>query len=219
MRLYQKELSALADVLLKYPASLIATDDMYEHILWSDEAFQTSLMCCPQLYRAHDCFEWCLQGLLHDRLAYRLCGGPQPLIAAMKKIQSQSTSNPTSIAQVAATAAITAINHVLRPMLAAFRQRHDHVVKRLNAFHGVRCLPSHGTFYAFPDFSGAIAGCGKVNNDVEMAEYILNEVGVALVPGSAFGAEGYMRLSFATSMELLNEALDRLQKLLSGIRA
>ena len=99
-------------------------------------------------------------------------------------------------------------------MVRAFKERHDHVVQRLNQIRGVRCLASQGTFYAFPDFSKAIAATAGVSNDVEMAEHILDKAGVALVPGSAFGAEGHLRLSYATSMEILNKALDRLEKLL-----
>jgi aspartate aminotransferase len=98
----------------------------------------------------------------------------------------------------------------------AFKERHDQVVSRLNRLRGVRCLPSRGTFYAFPDFSKAIASMDGVKNDTELAEYILNKAEVALVPGSAFGAEGHLRLSYATSMETLNKALDRLETLLGS---
>ncbi len=140
--------------------------------------------------------------------------GPKSLIAAMKKIQSQSTSNPTSIAQVAAEAALNGDQACITPMVRAFKERHDRVVSRLNKIRGVRCLPSQGTFYAFPDFSKAIAATAGVGNDVEMAEYLLIKGEVALVPGSAFGAEGHLRLSYATSMDTLEKALDRIDKLL-----
>jgi aspartate aminotransferase len=132
----------------------------------------------------------------------------------MKKVQSQSTSNPTSIAQVAAEAALNGDQACMTPMVRAFRERHDHVVARLNQLRGVRCLPGSGTFYAFALFKDAIANFEGIANDVDMAELILNEAGVALVPGSAFGAEGYMRLSFATSADKLDQALDRIEKLL-----
>lgn len=213
------ELKALADVLTKHPDIIIATDDMYEHILWADEPFCNIVNVCPELYertivmngvsKAYSMTGW--------RIGY--VGGPQPLIAAMKKIQSQSTSNPTSIAQVAAEAALNGSQDCITLMLNAFKERHDHVVNRLNKIEGVRCLPSNGTFYAFPDFSAVIAESNHASNDVELAEYILNESGVALVPGSAFGAEGYMRLSFATSMELLDAALDRLTNLFNKVSA
>ena len=208
------ELAALGEVLLQHPQVLVATDDMYEHILWSEEPFCNILNACPALYdrtivlngvsKAYAMTGW--------RIGY--AGGPADLIKAMKKIQSQSTSNPTSIAQVAAEAALNGDQGCIAPMLKAFKERHDHVVARLNALDGVHCLPADGTFYAFPDFRKVIAANPNVNSDVELAEYILNEAGVALVPGSAFGAEGYLRLSFATSMENLDAALDRIADLL-----
>ena len=210
----RKELEALGAVLRKYPDVLIATDDMYEHILWAKEPFCNIVNACPDLKdrtivlngvsKAYAMTGW--------RIGY--AAGPKPLIAAMKKIQSQSTSNPTSISQVAAEAALNGDQRCIAPMLKAFKERHDRVVSRLNMLRGVRCLPSQGTFYVFPSFQGAIAELQDINNDVEMAEYILNEVGVAMVPGSAFGIEGHLRLSYATSMENLDAALDRLEKLL-----
>ena len=134
------------------------------------------------------------------------------LIKAMKKIQSQSTSNPTSISQVAAQAALDGDQSCILEMLTAFKQRHDYVVKALNEIDGIQCLPSQGAFYCFPDMSAAIAKLDGVEDDVQLAEYLLTEAGVALVPGSAFGAPGYMRLSFATSMENLQKAMERIAK-------
>jgi aspartate aminotransferase len=207
------ELAALGEVLRRHPSVLIATDDMYEHILWSGEPFSNIVNACPDLHprtivlngvsKAYAMTGW--------RIGY--CAGPKPLIAAMKKVQSQSTSNPTSIAQVAAEAALTGGNACMAPMLKAFRERHDHLVARLNRLPGVQCLPNQGTFYAFPDFREVIRRLGA-DNDVQLAERMLDEAGVALVPGSAFGAEGHLRLSYATSMENLDAALDRLEALL-----
>jgi aspartate aminotransferase len=209
----RKELEALGAVLSKHPHVLIATDDMYEHILWSSEPFCNIVNACPDLKdraivlngvsKAYAMTGW--------RIGY--CAGPKTLITAMKNIQSQSTSNPTSIAQVAAEAALKGDQGCMAPMLKAFHERHDQVVSRLNQIRGVRCLPSQGTFYAFPDFSQAISA-GGYKNDVALAEHILDQAGVALVPGSAFGAEGHLRLSYATSLTLLNTALDRIEKLL-----
>ncbi len=210
----RSELEALGAVLRRYPDVLIATDDMYEHILWTSEPFCNIVNACPDLKdrtivmngvsKAYAMTGW--------RIGY--AAGPKTLIAAMRKIQSQSTSNPTSISQVAAEAALNGDQGCIALMLKAFRERHDRVVARLNQLRGVRCLPSAGTFYAFPSFEGAIAEFKDIHNDVEMAEFLLNEIGVALVPGSAFGAEGHLRLSYATSMENLDTALDRLEKLL-----
>jgi aspartate aminotransferase len=128
----------------------------------------------------------------------------------MKKIQSQSTSNPASISQAAAETALNGDQGCIQEMLNAFKERHDYVVAELNKIKGVECLPSQGAFYSFPDMRGAIEALDGVSNDVELAEYLLNEAEVALVPGSAFGQPGYMRLSFATSMENLSEALKRI---------
>ncbi len=207
------ELLALGEVLRKYPDVLIASDDMYEHILWSSEPFCNILNVCPDLTdrtmvlngvsKAYAMTGW--------RIGY--AAGPKALIGAMKNIQSQSTSNPTSISQVAAEAALNGDQGCIEPMRRAFRERHDHVVARLNAIQGIRCLPSWGTFYSFPSVQAIISAFDGIDNDVELAEYILNEAGVAVVPGSAFGAEGYLRLSFATSLDNLNAALDRLERL------
>ena len=211
----REELAALGEVLKRYPNILIATDDMYEHILWTDSPFVNIVDACPELYdrtivmngvsKAYSMTGW--------RIGY--CGGPANLVAAMKKTQSQSTSNPCSISQVAAEAALNGDQGCIAPMLKAFKERHDFVVDRLNAMNGVKCLPSDGTFYAFADFRDAIASRDGINNDLELADYLLNEAKVALVPGSAFGAEGYMRLSYATSMENLDQALSRIESALS----
>ncbi|MDO6804988.1 aminotransferase class I/II-fold pyridoxal phosphate-dependent enzyme, partial [Wenyingzhuangia sp. 1_MG-2023] len=126
-------------------------------------------------------------------------------IGAMKKIQSQSTSNPASISQVAAEAALRGGNDCVKPMVAAFKERHDYLVAALNALPGVECLEGDGAFYAFPSFQGAMDTMG-IANDIDFAEKMLIEAGVAMVPGSAFGSPGFMRLSFATSLATLKDA-------------
>jgi len=209
------ELAALGEVLRRHPEVLIASDDMYEHILWSSAPFSNILNACPDLVertivlngvsKAYSMTGW--------RIGY--AAGPASLIKAMTKIQSQSTSNPTSISQVAAQAALEGDQSCMQPMIEAFKLRHDYVVGRLNAIPGVRCLPSDGAFYSFPDMQGAIDALPGVNDDIALAERLL-EAGVALVPGSAFGAPGCMRLSFATSMENLEKALDRIA---AGLKA
>ena len=208
----QKELAALGLVLLKYPDVLVATDDMYEHILWSDEPFSNIVMACPELYdrtivlngvsKAYSMTGW--------RIGY--AAGPESLIKAMKKVQSQSTSNPTSISQVAAEAALNGDQSCMKTMLTAFKERHDYVYQRLNAIEGITCLPSDGTFYSFPDVRGFIDKLDGINNDMELSEYLIENAGVALVPGSAFGSPGYIRISFATSLEVLEDALNRVEK-------
>ena len=202
------EFVALGEVLRKYPDVLIATDDMYEHTLWIEE-FNNILTVNPDLYdrtivlngvsKAYSMTGW--------RIGY--AAGPQALIGAMKKIQSQSTSNPTSIAQVAAQAALEGDQQCVKDMVKVFKQRHDYMVKALNEIDGVECLAGDGTFYVFPDFSGMQARLG-CETDTDLAEKLL-EAGVALVPGSAFGTPGHMRISFATSDENLQKAVERLK--------
>jgi len=207
------ELEALGEVLRAHPQVLVVTDDMYEHILWADEPFCNIAMACPDL--AHRTMVLNGVSKAYSMTGWRIgyAAGDKSVITAMRKIQSQSTSNPTSIAQVAATAALNGDQGCIAPMLKAFHERHDHVIARLNRIQGVRCEPCDGTFYAFASFAAAIKAMPDINDDVALAEHVLNEVGVALVPGSAFGAPGFLRLSFATSMANLDGALDRLEKL------
>ena len=209
------ELKELADVLKKYPNIIIATDDMYELMIWTDEGFSNILNVAPELYdrtvvlngvsKAYSMTGW--------RIGY--AGGPADLIKAMKKIQSQSTSNPCSISQAAAVAALDGDQTAVTTMRDAFKERHDYVVRFLNTIDGVDCVESDGTFYSFPDFKQAIEKLDGVTNDVELAEKLLSDVGVALVPGSAFGTPGHLRLSFATSMENIEKALSRIKSIFS----
>jgi aspartate aminotransferase len=211
-----EELEALGKVLREYPKIVIATDDMYEHIRWSDKPFVNILNACPDLKdrclvlngvsKAYSMTGW--------RIGY--AAGPATIIKAMKKIQSQSTSNPTSISQVAAQAALEGSQDCIQDMLIHFKQRHDYVVERLNKINGVNCLPTDGTFYCFPNVQGAIERIDGVTTDVELAEHLIEHAGVALVPGSAFGLAGHVRISIATSQENLTNALDRLEQALGN---
>ncbi len=206
------ELAALGEVLRQHPHVLIATDDMYEHILWDAGSFVNFLNVCPDLTdrtmvlngvsKAYSMTGW--------RIGY--AAGPASIIKAMKKIQSQSTSNPTSISQYAAEAALNGPQQCIADMMVHFKQRHDYVVDRLNKMPGVECLSTDGTFYVFPSVTGLIDAIDGVNDDLELAEYLIEKAGVALVPGSAFGAPGFARISIATSMENLSNALDRIEK-------
>lgn len=208
------ELMAIGEVLRDHPQVLIVTDDIYEHILWGDTAFSNLAMACPDLVERAVVLNGVSKSYAMTGWRIGYAAGPQALIRAMKTIQSQSTSNPTSIAQVAAQAGLEGDQGCIREMVLAFEQRHQHVADRLSRLKGVRYLPAQGTFYSFPDMGGAIKGIDGVTNDIELAEYLLNEAGVAVVPGSAFGAPGHVRLSFATSMQNLTQALDRLEKVL-----
>jgi len=208
-----EELEALGEVLREFPRILIATDDMYEHIRWSEEPFVNILSACPDLYdrtfvlngvsKAYSMTGW--------RIGY--AGGPADVIKAMKKVQSQSTSNPTSISQAAAEVALNGPQDCISDMMVHFKQRHDYVVKRLNSFKGIECLATDGTFYVFPSVAGLIESLPDINNDLELTAYLLDKAGVAVVPGSAFGLEGHIRISIATSMENLTEALNRIEKI------
>jgi aspartate aminotransferase len=212
----KEELEALGKVLMEYPKIVVATDDMYEHIRWADEPFVNILNACPDL--AERCLVLNGVSKAYSMTGWRIgyAGGPANIIKAMKKIQSQSTSNPTSISQVAAQAALDGPQECIGEMLVHFKERHDYVVERLNKMPGVDCIATDGTFYCFPDVSEAIEKVAGVSSDVELAEHLIEHAGVALVPGSAFGLAGHVRLSIATSMENLTNALDRLEKALAG---
>ncbi|MRX27166.1 pyridoxal phosphate-dependent aminotransferase [Kangiella sp. HZ709] len=208
----QSELKDLADVLLKYPDILIATDDMYEHILWSDEPFANILNACPELYERTIVLNGVSKAYAMTGWRIGYAGGPVNLVGAMKKIQSQSTSNPAAPSQAAAAAALAGDQSCIIPMLTEFKKRHDYLVAALNNIEGVTCLPSDGTFYAFPNVQGLI-NKHNCESDLDLAELLIEEVDLALVPGSAFGAPGHMRLSYAASMETLEEAVARLKKM------
>jgi len=208
------ELKALGEVLKDYPNIIIATDDMYEHIIWTEEGFCNILNACPELYdrtivlngvsKAYAMTGW--------RIGY--AGGPADLIKNMKKIQSQSTSNPTSISQVAAQAALEGDQSRLSEMNTAFKERHDFVLGELNKMDGVESVASDGTFYIFPSFHGVMKKMG-IDDDVKLAERLLEEADVALVPGSAFGSPGHLRISFAVDMATLEKALQRISNFIA----
>ena len=210
------ELAALGEVLDEYPRIVVASDDMYEHIRWGKEPFVNILNACPQL--RNRCMVLNGVSKAYSMTGWRIgyAAGPAEVIKAMKKVQSQSTSNPTSISQVAAQAALEGPQECIGVMLKAFKERHDYVVDRLNKMPGVSCLPSDGTFYCLPSVQEAIQGIDGVNNDLELAEYLIEKAGVAIVPGSAFGIPGHIRISIATSMENLTNALDRMEKVFVG---
>lgn len=209
------ELAALAEVLIAHPQVWIATDDMYEHIRWTGEDYANIVNVCAELKprtlvlngvsKAYAMTGW--------RIGY--AAGDARVIAAMAKVQSQSTSNPCSISQVAAIAALNGKQDFLQKMVTAFKSRHDYVVAALQKLPGVECAPADGAFYSFPSFIGVMQRLG-VDDDVSLCEQILEQAQVALVPGSAFGTPGYVRLSYATGMETLQEAMRRLEQFLGA---
>ncbi len=211
------ELAALGDVLRRYPHALIATDDMYEHISWGSEPFCNIANVCPDLLERTIVLNGVSKAYAMTGWRIGYAAGPADLIAAMTKVQSQSTSNPTSIAQVAAEAALRSGASCVAPMRQAFRERHDWLLEHLNALPGMRCRPAQGTFYLFPEVKGALQLL-ELADDQALTERLLDEVGIALVPGAAFGAPGHVRFSYATSLPILQSALQRLNRFLAGER-
>jgi aspartate aminotransferase len=210
----QAEMRALGDVLANHPNILIATDDMYEHIILGETPFSTWLNACPEMVdrtvtlngvsKAYSMTGW--------RIGY--CAGPLALINEMKKVQSQSTSNPCSISQAATVTALNGDQTFIGDMVTAFKARSAFITQALNAMPGITALSPDGAFYNFFDVRGAMQATGCAT-DTELATRILEESDLALVPGSAFGSDGYMRLSFATSMEELKGAMTRLADFLA----
>lgn len=212
-QLYSKdELLALGQVLKQHPNVIIASDDIYEHIVWPEHSFNNIATVCPDLVdrvvilngvsKAYAMTGW--------RIGY--AAGPSQLIAAMTKIQSQSTSCASAVSQAAAAAALIGDQTVLDTMLRAYQERHNFVVEALNNIDGISCLNSNGTFYAFPNVEALIQRLPNVNDDQELANFLLEKAGVALVAGSGFGTPGHLRLSFAASMSTLKLAISRISK-------
>ena len=204
-----KELRALGDVVRRHPHIIVASDDIYERLNLSGSKFDNIVTACPDLYdrvvvingisKAFSMTGW--------RIGY--AAGPKQLIAAMKTIQSQSTSSPPSISQYAAEAALNDDQGCVAKMTAAFRERHQFLVEGLRQVNGIRCIESRGAFYAFPDVSSAIESLGLAN-DMEFSRALMTRAGVAVVPGSVFGAEGFVRMSFATDKNSLEKGLERI---------
>jgi len=205
----RQELQALGAILMENPNVIVVTDDIYEHIFWGKEPFVNIVNVCPELYdrtivvngvsKAYAMTGW--------RIGY--AAGDAKIIAVMRNMQSQSTSNPNSIAQVAAETALRGNQSFLQERVTKFKNRHDFLVPNINHIPGMRCMAADGTFYAFVSVE-ALLEKSRLENDVALSEYLLEEAQVAVVPGSGFGMLGYIRLSYATSMEQLKIALERI---------
>ena len=205
----KSEIEALGEVLKKHPHVLVISDDIYEHVRWGNDEFINIAMACPELKdrviilngvsKAYAMTGW--------RIGY--AAGPELVIKAMKKIQGQSTSNPSSISQAAALEAINGDQSFITMMVEAFERRHNFLVDSLNAIDGIECPRSGGAFYSFPKVQGLIERIG-LQDDVEFSTYCLEKLSLAVVPGSAFGAPGYVRLSFATSMDNIKLSVEKL---------
>ena len=212
-KVYSKsEYQALGEILLEHPKVFIACDDIYEHIYWGDEPYHTLLNVCPELAdrtiiingvsKAYAMTGW--------RIGY--AAGPADLIAAMRKVQGQSTSCASSVSQAAATAALNGSQDCVEMMRVEFHKRYVYFNDALNGLPGVECPDCEGAFYAFPSFQGFIDQIESLRDDVDLAAWMLDEAGVSTVPGSAFGSPGHLRLSFAASLDYLEDAVGRMGK-------
>ena len=211
------ELQKLAAVLLKYPDLLILTDDIYEHIYWGKEPFSNIVMVCPELYNR----TIVLNGVskTYSMTGWRLgyAAGPAEIITVMKNIQSQSTSNPCSISQAAAVAALEGDQSFVKELRDEFKKRYDYLYQAFSTIDGFEIKPCDGAFYVFPSVQRLIERMPNINSDIEFAEFLLNEAKIATVPGTAFGYPGYIRFSYASDINSLKTAIERIKKALAGL--
>jgi aspartate aminotransferase len=211
----KEELNAIAEVILRYPNTRVISDEIYEKIIYDGFSF-TSIANCGDDIREKTLI---IHGVskTYAMTGWRIgfTAGDADIIKAVSMLQSQSTSNPTSIAQKAALAALNGPQDAVAEMVRAFHERREFTVSRLNSMEAVTCMIPSGAFYAFPNLNSYIGksyGDTRINDGYDLAAYLLNEVEVAAVPGDAFGAKGYLRLSFATSMEEINKGLNRIEE-------
>lgn len=210
----EKEYRALAQVLNEHPKVMIICDDIYEHIYWGEKPYCTLLNACPELAprtvvlngvsKAYAMTGW--------RIGY--AAGPEDMIAAMRKVQSQSTSGACSVSQAAATAALEGPQDCVTQMCTEYQKRYEYLLGALNQIDGIECETCDGAFYLFPSFKAIIDRMTEIRDDVELATWMLEHAGVALVPGTPFGAQGHLRFSFATSMENLEICMERIRNAL-----
>mgnify|MGYP003310870244 FL=1 len=209
-------LKKLAELLRKYDKIYISSDDIYEHIFWHQEKFQNILNVAPDLKDRTIIFNGVSKAYSMTGWRIGYAAGNKEIIKKMKTLQSQSTSCASSVSQYAAISALTQKCEELPKMNAEYKERHDYVVKELNNIPGVTCRETDGTFYVFPSFTKYIEESQKINNDDELAMYLLNEGKVAVVPGSAFGMSGHLRLSIALDLKTLEIAMNRIKTTLNN---
>jgi|SRR5579885_674448 aspartate aminotransferase len=213
------ELKALAEVILRHPGIIVATDDIYEHNLWNHTPFTNILNACPELYERCVVINGVSKSYAMTGWRIGYAAGPAKIIAAMKKAQSQSTSNPASVSQYAAQAALEGDQSCIKTMTHAYKERHDYILAEFDKIPGLKSIPSDGTFYTFPSVESLFNKDAGITNDIEFAEFILSNAEVAVIPGSAFGAPGHIRISYATSMKNLIDAMVRINKALAKLKA
>ena len=210
----RSDYESIGAVLDNYPNAYVATDDMYEYIYWGEEPFVSFAQACPALFDRTITINGVSKSYAMTGWRIGYCGGPADVIGAMKKVQSQSTSNPSSISQAATVAALNGSKDEVFSMVEQYKIRHDYLCSALNAIEGFKTSPGTGAFYLFPDVKNVIENKG-FSDDMELSEYLIESANVAVVPGSAFGSKGYIRLSYATSLENIKEAVERISKSLS----
>ena len=205
----RSDYESIGAILQNHPDVYLATDDMYEYIFWGDEPFISFAQACPSLFDRTITINGVSKSYAMTGWRIGYCGGPSDVIGGMKKVQSQSTSNASSISQAAAIAALNGSKDEIYSMVEQYKLRHDYLCTALNDTDGFKTTPGTGAFYLFPDVTNVIEQIG-FSDDVELSQYLIEKANVAVVPGSAFGSPGYIRLSYATSLELITEAVDRI---------
>ena len=218
----EAELAALGEVLRRHPHVMVMADDMYEHVWYAEAPFRTIAQVCPDLFDRVLTVNGCSKAYAMTGWRIGFAGGPGWIIKAMAKLQSQSTSNPCSIAQAAATAALNGPQDFLEERNETFRERRDMVVAMLNDAPGLDCPMPEGAFYVYPDASGCIGKTtpeGKlIDSDAALVDYFIESARVAAVPGHAFGLSPAFRISYATSTEVLREACMRIQSACAALK-
>ena len=207
----EKEYRALGEVLVEHPKVLIACDDIYEFIYWGDGPYRTFLYACPEMADRTVVINGVSKGYAMTGWRIGYLAGPADLVRAMRKVQGQSTSCAGSVSQAAAEAALSGPQECVEEMRQAFHERYHYIHAALNELPGVDCPDCEGAFYAFPSFQAFIDSREDIRDDVELANWMLEEAGVSTVPGSAFGAPGHLRLSYAASMDYLEDAIGRMR--------
>ncbi len=211
----REELEALAEIILKYPQVYVISDEIYEKIIYDGYTFVSIANCGDEIFKRTLIIHGVSKTYAMTGWRIGFTAGDADVIKAVSMLQSQSTSNPTSIAQKAAVAALRGPQEPVAEMVKAFHERRDYTISRLNKMEGVTCFTPQGAFYAFPNLNRYIGSHYKdrtISSGYDLATYLLDEMKVAAVPGDAFGKAGYLRLSFATSMEEIERGLDRLEE-------
>ncbi|MCL2390790.1 MAG: pyridoxal phosphate-dependent aminotransferase [Endomicrobia bacterium] len=212
-----EELSSIVKVCVENNI-LIISDEIYEKLVYDNFKFYSTAAVSPEAKKLTVVINGVSKAFAMTGWRIGYAAGSKDIISAMTKIQSQSTSNPTSISLKAAVEALNGPQDDVEIMRKEFEKRRDYIVERLNKIEGITCLKPNGAFYVFPNVSkliGKTLGGKVINNDMDLTDYLLEKAEIAVVPGSSFGAEGYLRLSYATSMELIKKGIDRLEKAIS----